>query len=371
MTPFASVPEQHEAKRLLCAALHDAAAHAYLLHGPPGVGKRTAALAFAGALLGDERRAAARTHPDLYVLEPLGEMIRIDEIRALRHDLHMRPFEAYRRVYVLLDAHRMNEDAADALLKDLEEPPPYAVIVLVASELGPLPDTILSRCQLVPFRRLSEAAVRAWIAERAPELDERELRAVARVAAGRLDRAERLLDSEAAERRSALIAVARAAYRDADFDPRAAADVVLAAASARADEAKERERELVESLDLPARDAEQRVRRAGFGAERDEVLSQLESLETWYRDLVLASVGAAEACANADRLDDVRDDAAVAGEGAIEAAEAVRDVWRQLEEFNLNTALALEALFVRVRRAVAAASFELARPRYTRSASPT
>ena len=73
----------------------------------------------------------------------------------------MRPFEADRRVYLVLGAHLMNEDAADALLKDLEEPPPYAVIVLVADELGPLPPTIRSRCQLVPFRRLSQRAVKA------------------------------------------------------------------------------------------------------------------------------------------------------------------------------------------------------------------
>jgi DNA polymerase-3 subunit delta' len=68
MEPFASVPEQPEAKRLLAAALAEGPAHAYLFHGPAGVGKRTAAFAFAGALLGDERRALARTHPDLYVL---------------------------------------------------------------------------------------------------------------------------------------------------------------------------------------------------------------------------------------------------------------------------------------------------------------
>ena len=66
-------------------------------------------------------------------------MIRIDEVRALHRDLHMRPYEAEWRVYVIADAHLLNEDAADALLKDLEEPPPYAVIVLVADELGPLP----------------------------------------------------------------------------------------------------------------------------------------------------------------------------------------------------------------------------------------
>jgi DNA polymerase III subunit delta' len=198
MEPFASVPEQSEAKRLLTAALDGGGAHAFLLHGPPGVGKRTAAFALAAALLGDERRVEQRSHPDLYLLQPLGEMIRIDDIRALRHDLHMRPFEAGRRVYLVLDADRMNEDAADALLKDLEEPPPYAVIVLVAAELGPLPPTILSRCQLVQFRRLSEGAVREWIAAQAPDRSADEVRVLARASGGRLDRARRLLDPDAA-----------------------------------------------------------------------------------------------------------------------------------------------------------------------------
>src|SRR5579862_8206793 len=149
---FESVAEQHEAKRLLAAALADGPAHAYLLHGPPGVGKRATALAFAAELLGDHARVERRTHPDLYVLEPVGDQIRIDDIRALRHDLHMRPYEASRRVYLIFDADTMNEDAADALLKDLEEPPPYAVMILVADDLGPLPETIRSRCQLISFR---------------------------------------------------------------------------------------------------------------------------------------------------------------------------------------------------------------------------
>ncbi len=140
-------------------------------------------------MLGDPRRVSERSHPDLRVVEPLGEMIRIDAIRELHHDLHLRPFEADCRVYLLLGAHMLNDDAADALLKDLEEPPAYATIVLVADELGPIPETIRSRCQLVPFRRLSERAVRDWLAERAPELGEVELTAIARVTAGRLNRA--------------------------------------------------------------------------------------------------------------------------------------------------------------------------------------
>ena len=91
---FARVPEQEEAKRLLRAALDDGPAHAYLFHGPRGVGKRAAAIAFAGELLADRERGPRGSHPDLYVLEPVGDQIRIDAIRELHHDLHMRPFEA-------------------------------------------------------------------------------------------------------------------------------------------------------------------------------------------------------------------------------------------------------------------------------------
>jgi DNA polymerase III subunit delta' len=353
MEPFASVPEQSEAKRLLSAALTGGGAHAYLLHGPAGVGKRTAAFAFAAALLGDERRVESHSHPDLYLLEPLGEMIRIDEIRALRHDLHMRPFEADRRVYVVLDADRMNEDAADALLKDLEEPPPYAVMVLVAEELGPLPPTILSRCQLVPFRRLPERAVREWIATQDPGRGEDEVRVLARASGGRLDRARRLLDPGAAARRDALIAAARSVYLEPGFDSGDAAGVLLGVAREKGEEAREREQALVDTLDLPARDAEQRVKRAQFGAERDELLAGLEGLEFWYRDLVVMAAGAEGAVVHADRVDDLREDVTAAADGAVEAAESVRETWRALEEFNLNATLALEAMFVRVRRGLA------------------
>ena len=352
MTAFADVPEQAEAKRLLEAALADGPAHAYLFHGPAGVGKRPAALAFAGALLGDPRRVDARTHPDLRVLEPLGEMIRIDEIRALHHDLHMRPFEADRRVYLIFEADRLNEIAVAALLKDLEEPPAYATIVLVADELGKLPETIRSRCQLVPFRRLSRAAVESWIAARSPELSPDDVAVLGRVAGGRLDRAARQLDADARRRRVALLDAARAVYRDDAFDPAAAAAVILEGARGLGAEARRREQGLVDALDLPPREAEQRVRRAEFGAEKAEVLASLDGLGTWYRDLVVVANGAEDAVVHVDRRDELRDDAAgPAAGGADEAAEIVRQGWRELEELNLNVPLFLEALFVRLRRA--------------------
>ena len=334
MPSFDAVPEQHEARRLLAAALAEGPAHAYLLHGPAGTGKRRAAFALAAALLGDPRRVNERAHPDLYVLEALGEMIRIDEIRELRRDLHMRPFEADRRVYLILNAHLLNADAADALLKDLEEPPPYAVIVLVADELGPLPPTIRSRCQLVPFRRLPERAVREWIVAEAPGLAPAEVTALARVAAGRLDRARRLLDPSAAGHRTAL----------------------LAAADARGLKARDDEERKLEGQELTQRELEQRLKRAQRGAEREELLASLEELAAWYRDLVVVAAGAEGAVVHADRMEELRADASAArSEDAGRAAETVRAAWRALEELNLNPQLALEALFVRLRRELAAA----------------
>ena len=97
MSTFARFSEHAEAGRLLDAALREGPAHAYLFHGPPGVGKREVARTFARSLLDTQREF----HADLYELDALGEMIRIDAIREMRRDLHMRPFEADRRVYLI------------------------------------------------------------------------------------------------------------------------------------------------------------------------------------------------------------------------------------------------------------------------------
>jgi DNA polymerase-3 subunit delta' len=355
---FEPLPEQAEAKRLLRAVLASTEqAHAFLFHGPPGVGKRRTALAFAAELLGDRERVERGAHPDLYVLEPLGDQIRIGPIRELRRDLHMRPFEASRRVYLVFSADLLNEDAADALLKDLEEPPEYATIVLVADDLGPLPETIRSRCQLVPFRRLSAAAIQAELEARAPGLDPEVVRAYTRVAGGRLDRVDRLLDPECAARRDTLLEVARGVYADPEFEPADAAARLLESVAERGLEAREEAEAGLEGLSLPAREADQRLRRAAFGAEREEVLAELEELAAWYRDLVVLAVGAEDAVVHVDRLEVLRTDATRERlPGAERAAELVRDTWRLFEEFNLDARLQLESLLVELRRELAGAA---------------
>ena len=244
----------------------------------------------------------------------------------------------------------MNEAAADALLKDLEEPPEYGVVVLVADDLGPLPETILSRCQLIPFRRLSEAAVRADLLDRAPGLAEDELVAIARLAAGRLDRGARLLDPDGRKRRDALLDVARSVYAADRFDPGDAARTLVDGIKQRGADARADAEELVETMELTAREGEQRVRRAQRRAERDELLASLEELAWWYRDLIAVAVGAQDAVVHSDRLDVLAADGSLERIAAAEAAcDHARETWRSFEEFNIAPQLALDALFVRLR----------------------
>jgi len=102
------------------------------------------------------------------------------------------------------------------------------------------------------------------------------------------------------------------------------------------------------------REAEQRVKRAARGAEREELLASLEELASWYRDLVAAAAGAEKALVHVDRAEELREDGTLERlEGAERAAELVRETWRRFEEFQLSPALALEALFVQLRRAFA------------------
>ena len=267
----------------------------------------------------------------------------------------MRPFEAQRRVYLLQSADTMNEDAADALLKDLEEPPPYAVLVLVADELGPLPETIRSRCQHVPFRRLSERAVREEIESRDPGLAAAKVTALARVAGGRLDRVDRLLDPASSQRRDALLELARDVYRDPDFEPaEAAARILEAAAECGADARTAAEVGARAPGPDPARrrpaPAPRTARRRARGAPR--VARGARCVVPRPRR---GRNGAESAAIHSDRLAELGEDATLERlAGAERACEVVRQVWRELEEFNLNPELALEALFVRLRRELGA-----------------
>ena len=250
---FDGVSEQHEAKRLLVGGARRGAGARLPASRPAGRRQaRPLALLFAAELLGDHLRVERRTHPDLYVLEPVGDQIRIDDIRELRRDLHMRPFEAARRVYLILDAHTMNEDAADALLKDLEEPPSYAVIVLVADELGPLPgdDPLALPARAVPAA-VGAGGARGDPAARAPELPEAEATALARVAGGPARPGRRACSTRRRPSAARRCSASRGPSTSSPtFDAGDGAQALLEGIAERGAEAKERAEETVAVLEL-------------------------------------------------------------------------------------------------------------------------
>ena len=196
-TVFDDVVGQDSAVGHLRAAVA-APVHAYLLVGPPGSGKRTAAVALAAALLCPRggcgecdvcRRALAWAHPDLVLVERAGPSITVDQAREVRRLAMRSPNEGSRKVLVLTDFHLVRE-AASVLLKVLEEPPASTVFVILAEQLTPELVTIASRCVRVDFGPLSaERIASALVAE---GVDAAVAGEVGALAGGRLDRARLL-----------------------------------------------------------------------------------------------------------------------------------------------------------------------------------
>ncbi|NIS60955.1 MAG: DNA polymerase III subunit delta' [Proteobacteria bacterium] len=141
-------------------------AHAYLFLGKDGIGKKVVALNLAKALNClrgeeepcDECRSCLKVnhlhHPDVLLVEPHGQWIRIDQVRDLQRELSHRPYEGKRRVCILTSADRMRQEAANALLRILEEPPLHTVLILLAANGDFILPTITSRCQRITFNPL-------------------------------------------------------------------------------------------------------------------------------------------------------------------------------------------------------------------------
>ena len=172
--------------------------------GPEGSGKSLAARAFAAALLchaggcgecRDCRLADEDHHPNEFLVEPEGRDIHVDTIRTeVWQPANRTAPEPGRKVFLLREADRLSPQAADTLLKVLEEPPADAVLVLLSARAHELPDTVLSRCHVVTFTALPEAFVVDELVRSGA--DEVRARLAARLAGGNLGRARRLAGSE-------------------------------------------------------------------------------------------------------------------------------------------------------------------------------
>ncbi len=161
---FADIFGQAKALDVLRQALrHERIPHAYVFAGPEGIGKKLTAVTLAKALncqtRGDDacdqcpacHKIGLGNHPDVRVIEPDGQGIKIDQIREVQKDAGYKPFEGRRKVYILDQAETMRPEAANALLKTLEEPSADCVLILVTANVYALLPTVMSRCQFVRF----------------------------------------------------------------------------------------------------------------------------------------------------------------------------------------------------------------------------
>jgi DNA polymerase-3 subunit delta' len=357
------------ARAVLGAALRGRPAHAYLLHGPAGAGKRATARAFAGELLAKgakdpdnvRARAAHGAHPDLTWVAPSGahEMLRRDVDEAVVAAAAHTPFEASHRVFVLERADTMNDEAANALLKTLEEPPPYVVLLLLTDRVTQVLPTIASRCQPVRFDPLPAARLAERLGSRGvpPETAE----ACARLSLGDGERALALALGDGPALRARAEAFARAPLRGATAAEQPWTALLAQARNSAAAAREEVEAALAEELAfLPKKEHKrretefgERARRAERRAETGALDQALQLAGLWYRDLACVAAGAPEIAHHSDRAEALAQDAEGRDPAAVRAALDLVEDTRARLALNVSYELACEALAYRLERTLA------------------
>lgn len=345
---------------LRTAVASDAVSHAYLFVGPTGSGKITAAKALACALFCDDGgcgacptcyRVLGGLHPDVHEVHPEGATTYvIDQVRDIIHDVHLRPVQATRKIYIVGEAERFNAESANAFLKTLEEPPDNVVIILMTRSYDAVMPTIASRCQIVRFRPIPPSVAEALLVQRSGT-DVTQARSALAASGGVVPRAEDLLRSPGrlAARSLVLETLKRLTVMDG-FDIIESARELLAAVKAPLDEVKtvqsdelEEHRSLL-GKKVSTKPIEERHKRELTSREREGLAEIIGVTQSWLRDCLVVSQGAGELTANADVSDALVEVAAVITPRAALAAISAAETARKRITYNVSPQLAIEAM---------------------------
>jgi DNA polymerase-3 subunit delta' len=216
--PLSSLVGNERIKQLLKRAVAEGRiSQGLIMAGPRGVGKRQFALALAQALNcerpveGDAcgkclpcRKIAAGEHLDVETIAPEGQFIKVEQTREMSSKAQFRPYEGRRRVYIIDDAERMNQNSANSMLKVLEEPPATTLLVLLTAKPYALLETIRSRCQMLSFAPLIADELESHLKANYKRPIE-ETRQIARLARGSIGRAMEIDLGEYRNKRAMLI----------------------------------------------------------------------------------------------------------------------------------------------------------------------
>ncbi|MBI4633336.1 MAG: DNA polymerase III subunit delta' [Deltaproteobacteria bacterium] len=296
--------------------------HALLFYGIKGIGKRTTALGFAKALNcvnGNTdacdaciscRKTDHGNHPDVVTVQADGQFIKINAIREIQARMKFRPLEGKKRIFLIIDADKMNGIAANALLKTIEEPSPANILILVTSVPHQLPPTVLSRCQHLRFNPLPDETVALFLQERL-SLDAVQAQTLAASSGGSIGKALEMNEESFLDSRKRIIAH----LSDSDWT----------------DPAK-----LLSFL-------------GDFGEERHDILGKLDVLRSCFRDaLVYKETGEKGRMVNSDCMEFIGSVAGrLSGQNILNAISAMEKA-RGAIELNANKSLTLETMMFKV-----------------------
>ena len=188
---FEKIRGQRFAKKYLSNSIKsNMISHAYMFEGPSGVGKNTMARDLAAILLEMENLFNS---PDYIEIKPDGNSIKIAQIRKLQSDILVKPYKSY-KIYVIDEAQKMTVEAQNALLKTLEEPPKYAIIILITNNKESLLDTIKSRCEIIKFTPIPLVEVADYLTQTG--VDKNRASLLANFSRGSMQKAIELSESE-------------------------------------------------------------------------------------------------------------------------------------------------------------------------------